>query len=93
MPVMLASRIMRTTINIADPVLAEVRREQAREGKALGDVVSELLAEGLAARRRQKGAGRPRKLRWVAKNLRSRIDLRDKEALWLLLDREEMRGS
>jgi hypothetical protein len=29
----------------------------------------------------------------VAKDLRSRIDLRDKEALWELLDREALGGS
>lgn len=84
---------MRTTIDIVDPVLADVRREQKREGKTLGEIVSELLAEGLAARGRRGRAARTRKLRWVAKDLRSRIDLRDKEALWELLDREALGGS
>ena len=84
---------MRTTIDIVDPVLAEVRREKERAGKTLGEVVSELLAEGLAARARQDQAAHRQKLRWVAKDLRCRIDLRDKEALWALLDREALGGS
>lgn len=79
---------MRTTIDIVDPVLAEVRREQKRAGKTLGEVVSELLAEGLAARHQRTKAAPPQKLQWVAKDLGCRIDLRDKEALWDLLDRE-----
>jgi hypothetical protein len=81
---------MRTTIDIVDPVLAEVRREQEREGKSLGEVVSELLAEGLAARGLRSQAARPQALQWVAKDLGCRIDLRDKEALWTLLDREAL---
>lgn len=78
---------MRTTVDIASPVLADVKRVQKREGKALGEVISELLAEGLAARRRDE----PRPpLSWVAKDLGARIDLRDKEALWAALDRETL---
>jgi len=78
---------MRTTINIVDPVLADVKKIQTREGKALGEVVSELLAEGLAARRR----GRPRRrLRWTARDLGARVDLRDQQALWAALDRETL---
>jgi hypothetical protein len=81
---------VRTTVDIVDPVLAEVRREQEREGKTLGEVVSELLAEGLAARSLRDHAAPPLRLQWVAKDLRCRIDLRDKEALWTLLDRESL---
>lgn len=77
---------MRTTVDIADPVLEDVRREQERQGKTLGQVVSELLAEGLAVRREEK---EPREFRWIAKRLGTGIDLRDKDALWAALDREE----
>ena len=84
---------MRTTIDIVDPVLAEVKREQKRAGKTLGAVVSELLAEGLADRRRRAKAALPPKLQWVARDLGCRIDLCDKEALWALLDQEALRGS
>jgi hypothetical protein len=76
---------MRTTLDIADPVLEDVRRIQEREGGTLGEVVTGLLTEGLAARRR--GEAKPR-LRWIAKDLGARVDLRDKDALWAVLDGE-----
>jgi hypothetical protein len=76
---------MRTTVDIADPILADVKRVQAREGKALGEIVTELLAEGLAARQREE----PRtELKWIARDLGPRFDLREKEAIWALLDRD-----
>lgn len=77
---------MRTTVDIADPVLEDVRREQERQGKTLGQVMSELLAEGLAVRRE---VSEPREFRWIAKHLGTGIDLRDKDALWEALDRDE----
>lgn len=76
---------MRTTLDIADPVLDDVRRVQQKERKTLGQVVTELIAEGLAARRSGEA---PRELRWIAKPLGARFDLRDKDALWAALDRE-----
>lgn len=82
----IASRIMRTTLDISDPVLADVRKVQEREGGSLGEVVSRLLTQGLAAHR-GKGKRRPR-FEWNARNLGARIDVRDKEALWAMLDRE-----
>ena len=42
---------MRTTIDIADPVLRELKRRQAQEGKSLGELVSELLAQALKSDR------------------------------------------
>ena len=38
----------RTTIDIADPILADLKRLQTREDKTLGELVTELLAEALA---------------------------------------------
>lgn len=84
MPFVLASRIMRTTVDIADPILDDVRRVQETEGKTLGQVITELLAEGLAVR--LSGAP-PSEFHWIAKPLHPRIDLRDKDALWSALDR------
>lgn len=87
-----ASRIMRTTVDIADPVLEDVRRLQERQGGTLGAVVTELLAEGLAVRkRRNRDEARPQ-LAWTAKDLGARVDLRDKEALWRVLDEETLDG-
>lgn len=78
---------MRTTIDISDPVLADVRKVQQREGGSLGEVVSRLLTDGLAIHRAKDKAKHPQ-LRWTAKSLGARIDVRDKEALWAILDGE-----
>jgi len=39
---------MRTTIDISDPILKEIKAIHEREGRSMGSVVSELLAEALA---------------------------------------------
>jgi hypothetical protein len=41
---------MRTTINIDDPILREIKAIQKMEGRSMGAVVSELLADALARR-------------------------------------------
>lgn len=77
----------RTTVDIDDPVLEEVRRVQRREGKTLGRTVSELLTDALA-RRGSEVSERPR-LEWIAKPMGARVDLEDKETVYRILDREE----
>jgi hypothetical protein len=77
---------MRTTIDIDDPILEEVRSLRRKEGKSLGRLVSDLLAQGLRARRAARGERRA--LRWVARPMAARVDLADKEALYAALDRE-----
>ena len=42
---------MRTTLDIDGPILREVKAIHEREGRSMGAVVSELLAEALAWRR------------------------------------------
>jgi hypothetical protein len=83
---MLASRIMRTTIDIADPILKEVKRLQQRENKPLGRLVSELLAQALASQRRKGGPPAPDWV-WAAKAMGARIDLEDKSAVLDAMDR------
>jgi hypothetical protein len=78
---------MRTTLNIEDPVLAEAKRIQRREGKSLGGVVSELMAEALERRQREGEAFPP--LRWIVKPMGERVDVADKEALYRALDERE----
>lgn len=70
---------MRTTLDIDDPVLRDLRRLQQREGKSLGRLVSDMLAQSLAARRAAQPAPRP--FRWVSKAMGPRTDLSDKDAL------------
>jgi hypothetical protein len=53
---------MRTTLDIDDPILREVKAIHEREGRSIGAVVSELLAEALA--RRRPSRARP-SFRWI----------------------------
>jgi len=75
---------MRTTIDIDDPILKELKRLQEREGKALGRLVSDLLAESLSRR----GRGRPKRaeFRWVAQAMGARVDLADRDAVLDAMD-------
>jgi hypothetical protein len=66
----------RTTIDIDAAVLRELKRRQRREGKSLGQVVSELLAVSL-----REGQGPPANFRWTARPMGARVDLEDKEAV------------
>jgi hypothetical protein len=78
-----ASRIMRTTIDIEDPILQQVKAIQKREGRSMGAVISELLADALARRR----PSRPRPpFRWTSRPMKALVDLADKEAVYAVLD-------
>lgn len=81
---MLASSIVpRTTIDIDASVLREVKKLARAANKSLGDIVSELLAVTL--RKRPKEPTRT-KLAWRSKDMKPRIDLEDKEAVYRALD-------
>jgi Arc/MetJ family transcription regulator len=81
-----ASRIMRTTIDIDDPILAEIKRLQLREGKSLGQLVSELLAQSLAMSRGKAAQSAKAGFQWVTKPMHARIDLQDKHAVLDAMD-------
>jgi hypothetical protein len=78
----------RTTLNIDDPVLSDVRRLQRERRQPLGRVVSDLLAEAVARADGAKEAAPPA-FRWISQPMDARIDLADKEAVWAALDRED----
>jgi len=73
--------VPRTTVDIDASVLRELRKRQQRERKPLGQLVSELLAQAIAA---EDTTAPP--FRWVCRDLRPRVDLDDKDALWAILD-------
>jgi len=77
---------MRTTLDIENPVLKELRKVQRREGGTLGSLVSRLLAEALTRR-----GGRPPApaFRWTARPMAARVDLTDKDAVYAILDRAD----
>lgn len=74
----------RTTVDIDQPILDEVKRLAGSEGKSLGAVVSELLLEALD--RHERKSDRPEPFRWTSKPMGARVDLSDKEAVYEILD-------
>ena len=72
-----ASRIMRTTVDIDPSVLAELKRRQRRENKTLGRLVSELLAQGLE----RDVPPSPAPFAWVTRPMSAKVDLDDPEAV------------
>ncbi len=76
----------RTTLNIDDPVLRDLRDLQRSEKKPLGKLVSELLVEALGQRRRHKP--KPPEFQWIAKPMGAKIDLSDKETIYAVLDQD-----
>jgi hypothetical protein len=74
---------MRTTIDIDSPILKEVKALHEKEGRSMGTIISELLAEALA-RRRSSGA-RP-SFRWISRDMKALVDISDKEAVYAALD-------
>lgn len=73
----------RTTLNIDASVLRELKRLKAREGKSLGELVSELLAVALA---RREDDAEPQAFRWRTQRMCARVDLEDEDALYAALD-------
>ena len=80
---------MRTTISIDDPIMRDLRQLQKREKKTLGKLISELLAEALSARAKP-GRVSETPFVWYSQPMGFKIDLRDKDALYALLDREDL---
>ena len=76
---------MRTTIDIDDPILKEIKRLQQREGKSMGRLVSDLLAQSLAATKGRMADKAPA-FRWVSKPMGARVDLGDKPAVLDAMD-------
>ncbi len=75
---------MRTTIDIDDPILREVKAIHEKEGRSIGAVVSELLADALS--RRRAARSRPTGFRWTARPMNALVDLADKDAVYADLD-------
>ena len=77
---------MRTTIDIDDPILKEVKALKRKEKASLGRVVSDLLAVGLRAR--ADARKKPKPPRWISKTMTARVDLADKDALYAVMERQ-----
>lgn len=73
----------RTTIDLDPTVIRELKRRAAREGKSLGRVASETLAAAFEANE----PASPLPLAWTARRMDALVDLEDKEAVRLALER------
>ena len=74
---------MRTTIDIDDPILKKLKALQARDGRSLGRLVSDLLAQALAGEVKEAA---PRYFAWNASAGALLIDLADKDAVYEALE-------
>jgi hypothetical protein len=77
----------RTTLDIDEPILKDIKKLQKRERKSMGRLVSDLLADAL--KRRRAPADTLRSLTWTSHALGLKVDLRDKEAVRRALDEGE----
>ncbi|CAN5754444.1 antitoxin VapB48 [soil metagenome] len=78
-----SSRIVpRTTVDIDAQVLRDLKDRQAREGKTLGELISELLAASLRA----EPDAPVEPFIWSTTKMRARVDLTDKDAVFRALE-------
>jgi len=77
---------MRTTVDIDDPILKDLKKIQEKEGKSLGRLISDLLAQAIGERKSPKAMAKP--ARWISKAMGARIDLSDREALYAAMEQE-----
>lgn len=76
---------MRTTIDIDDPILHDLKQLQQREGQSLGRLVSDLLAQALAMKRSEEQTTPPT-FQWVTRPMAARVDLTDKDDVFAALE-------
>lgn len=79
-------RMVRTTVNIDDRLLAQAKALAAKTGRSLGDVVDDGLRMVLDAARQGRRSGATELPVFGGSGLRPGVDLEDKEALAALLD-------
>jgi hypothetical protein len=75
---------MRTTVDIDDPVLKDLKKLQKKEGKSLGRLMSELLAQAIGERKSAKTPSRS--IRWISKDMGARVDVADAEAVYAVME-------
>ena len=75
---------MRTTVNIDDRILMDLKKIQRQEKQSLGRLISNLLAQALGERQSVK---RPiQTTRWISKPMGVRVDLADREAVYQAME-------
>jgi hypothetical protein len=81
---------MRTTLDIDEPILQDLKRLRRERKKPLGRIVSDLLAAALA--RDEAGPPAPAEFRWHARPMGARLDLADQEAVYDAMERPARRA-
>jgi len=77
---------MRTTVDIDDPVLKDLKKLQQKEGKSLGRLMSDLLAQAISERKSAKAPSRS--IQWISKDMGARVDVADTEAVYSAMEKE-----
>lgn len=77
---------MRTTVDIDDLILKDLKKIKQKEGKSLGRLISDLLAQAIGEHKSPKASTKP--VRWISKAMGARIDLSDREALYAAMEQE-----
>jgi hypothetical protein len=80
----ITSKVIRTTLDLASPVLEELKSLRDKEGGSLGNLASQLLAEALAAKKIN--LPEPQGFRWESQSMSAKVNLADKEAIYRMLD-------
>lgn len=74
---------MRTTLDIEKPVLAELKKLQQKTHQSLGKLASSLLGEALKQRSAEgMKSGEAPSFTWQVRDMKARVDLQDKDALY-----------
>jgi hypothetical protein len=75
---------MRTTVDIDDQILKDLKKIQRQERQSLGRLVSNLLAQALGQRQSTKSFIQPAP--WISKPMGARVDLADREAVYAAME-------
>ena len=82
---------MRTTVDIDEPILKDLKRLQKREGKSLGRLISDLLSQALGQYRPPGKASSG--FRWIVRDMGARVDIADREAVYSAMEERPRRRS
>jgi plasmid stability protein len=74
--------VPRTTLDLDDGVLRELKRRRERQHRSLGAIASELLAQAFVAE-----PDVTPEMTWAVQSMGAKIDIEDKDAVWAALDR------
>ncbi len=77
---------MRTTLDIEQPVLEELKKLQKEEKQSLGKLASSLLAEALSHREASGSKDADAPFEWATSDMGAKVDISNKDALYKALD-------